>query len=87
MVSPHLRADPMRNKRAIRELVAPEIREWPGATFTIDNSRPHPRILLRYKNQSRFVVTASTGSDRRGPLNMLARVKRELAGLGATRAH
>ncbi len=58
---------------------------WPGASFTVDRTRPHPRIILRYRDKTRFVVASNTGSDKRGPLNMLATVRKELAGLGAQR--
>ena len=75
----------MRYKQTLRDFIAPEIASWPGVSYTVDKNRNHLHIVLHYENRSRFLVASKTGSDRRGHLNLLTNMRRELSVLGAKR--
>lgn len=64
-----------------------ELEDWPGVTFTVEDGGKHPKVVLDYKGETRFVVTASTPSDNRALPNHLATLRREIRALGAERKH
>lgn len=71
-------------KRTIKDFVEPELRSWPGVSFTVEKpGKGHPRIVMHYRGRSRFVVVSSTSGDNRGGLNLITNVRRELNELGA----
>lgn len=75
----------MRGPRGERCLIVREVERWPGASVRFERGSKHVRARLSYKDRERFVVMAATGSDRRGVLNAVRDVRRELRTLGAER--
>jgi len=71
-----------------KELIAAtkqELEGWPDTGVTEDVQGKHRKLVLSYKEQSRFVVIAATPSDRRALANHIAVVRRELRGMGASK--
>lgn len=68
-------------ERAIRN----ELDYWPGARVEFSKRAKHAEARLYFGSVSRFVTIPDTPSDRRGALNSIADVRRELTTLGATR--
>lgn len=72
-----------------KELIAAterELADWLDCSMTQEAQGKHGKIILRYKDQSRMVIVANTPSDHRAVPNHLAIVRRELRGMGATKA-
>lgn len=67
------------------EATAQELKGWADTSFTEEAQGKHRKLMLRYKDQTRLVVIASTPGDRRALANHLAVVRRELRGMGATK--
>lgn len=68
------------------EAISAEVERWPGVTVAFEDGGKHPRAVLTFGDQSRFVVYPASPSDsRRGVLNCLTGVRRELDGIGAER--
>lgn len=63
-----------------------EVEMWPGVTVEFEVGAKHPRAVLAFGEASRFVVYASTSSDRRAIYAHVATIRHELAEMGATRA-
>ena len=68
------------------EAMQREVENWPGMTYSLTTSSRHNRVWLTYGGRSRLATYPKTGSDRRGPLNHAADVRRALNDLGAQRA-
>lgn len=64
-----------------------ELKGWPGVTMTEEGGKKHPRIVLHYNGETRFVVVSATPSDARAQSQHLAVVRREIRALGAVRAN
>lgn len=63
-----------------------ELDYWPGARVEFSLRSKHAQAVLHYGGGSRFVVIPSTpGDSRRGALNSLTDVRKELTALGASR--
>ena len=68
------------------EFVEREIQSWPGASFTTETTRGgHVKVTVTYNGRSKFFIAASTGSDKRGLLNMRRDMRHVLTDLGAVR--
>lgn len=71
---------------AYEDVIRREVSAWPGAAVAFSMRSRHAQAVLSYGSESRFVVLPATPSDgRRGALNSLADVRRELVRLGAAR--
>lgn len=71
---------------AYEDAIRREVGAWPGAAVDFSMRSRHAQAVLTYGNGSRFVVLPGTpGDSRRGALNSLADVRRELTRLGAAR--
>lgn len=62
-----------------------EIARWPGARLVIEEAGKHIRAVAHFAGKSRFITISRSLSDRRGALNAVADLKRELRTLGAER--
>lgn len=71
-----------------KELIAAtkqEVEGWPDTSVSEEAQGKHRKLVLSYKDQSRFVIIANTPSDRRALANHIAVVRRELRGMGASK--
>lgn len=60
-----------------------EIRKWPGVTYSIEPSKVHPKLRLRYRESERFLPFSKTRVDPRGMLNKVTQLRRVLRDMGA----
>jgi hypothetical protein len=73
--------------KEFQSATARELESWPGVTMTEEDGGKHSKLVLHYNGESRIVVAANTPSDSRALPNHIALVRREIRGLGASRAH
>lgn len=75
----------MRDRKGERCLIEREVERWPGVSVRFERGSKHVRARLFYSDRERFVVIAANSGDKRGVLNAMRDVKRELRTLGAER--
>lgn len=73
-------------RSAYTETAERELTAWPGVTASFERTAKHQRAVFSFGGATRFVVFPTSGSDsRRGALNFLADMRKELRALGAVR--
>lgn len=69
----------------MKSLLEREISRWDGVTYEVEHGGAHPKLRLRYGEESRFLTFSKTKVAPRGALNKVTELRRTLHGLGAHR--
>jgi hypothetical protein len=77
----------MSHVRELQQAFERELADWPGVSCSLERGAKHPRLILQFGGQTRFLAFPGTPSFRRGcgRDNMIAGLRQTLRGLGATR--
>lgn len=67
------------------DFIRKELTNWPDVEYEVKSGGKHPKLVLKYGEQSRFVSFSTTAVDRRGVLNKLREIRLQLTALGASR--
>lgn len=69
----------------LEELIEKEVSKWAGVRLEFTTKNKHPRAVLEYNGQSKFVPYTKTRTDYRGQRNKIADIRRVCSELGATK--